>query len=61
VRHIAATSSISAAIRLLSPQDGLRRWRRSLAERLARRCRMLIETSGRHDAPTGSITLRNLD
>jgi len=46
------------AVRLLLPQGGLRRWHRTLAERLAAgRCRVMIETRERRGAPPPSTAL----
>jgi hypothetical protein len=46
------------AVRLLLPQGGLRRWHRTLAERLAAvGCRALIETRERRGAPPPSTAL----
>jgi hypothetical protein len=46
------------AVCLLLPRGGLRRWHRTLAERLAAgRCRVLIETRERHGAPPPSTAL----
>jgi hypothetical protein len=44
-------------VRLLLPQGDLRRWHRTLAERLFGRCRLLIETRPRRGAPPPSTAL----
>jgi len=44
-------------VRLLLPQGGFRRWHRALAERLASRCQVLIETRERRGPPPPSTAV----